>query len=112
MAEVTDPDGVEWSVRRSRWYGMFPLVDTGGDDGFGIVVILILFVGVWWPFWFLAHWLGMRWRIVITRDGEQMDDEWVRGWRRSRRRIQEIIDAATAGAVQSNGRGTGDLTAR
>jgi hypothetical protein len=105
-----NPDGVEWSVRRSRWYDMTGGVDVVDDSG--MVVIIIALVGVWWPFWFLAHWLGMRWRIVITRDGEQMDDEWVRGWRRSRRRIQEIIDAATAGAVQSNGRGTGDLTAR
>jgi hypothetical protein len=63
---------------------------------------LILVVGGWWPFWFMAHWLGLRWRIVIERDGEEDDEEWVRGWRKSRRRIQEIIESALAGTLQQS----------
>jgi len=103
MADVTDPNGVRWSVRRRRWYPMSEWADAfGGADGFGVLVILSLAVGGWWPFWFIAHWLGLRWRIVIERDGEEVDEEWVRGWRKSRRRIQEITASATAGTLQQS----------
>jgi hypothetical protein len=96
MAAVTDSAGVQWSVRRRRWYDLtdFP----GGADE----LTLVLLFGGWWPFWFVAHWLGLRWRILIERDGEEVDEEWVRGWRRSRRRIQELIAMATVGTLQQS----------
>jgi hypothetical protein len=100
MAEVTDPSGVRWSVRRRRWYDMSGVGDAGSDVG--LLVMLVLLVAGWWPFWFIAHWLGLRWRIVIKRDDEQVDEEWVRGWRESRRRIQEITESATAGTLQKS----------
>lgn len=101
MAQVTDPRGVQWSVRRRRWYSLpgWDFTDPG-DGGLGILVALALVVGAWWPFWFVAHWLGLRWRIVIKRDGDEVDEEYVRGWGRSRRRIQEIIELATAGTLE------------
>ncbi|MDT5116332.1 MAG: hypothetical protein QOE30_2071 [Mycobacterium sp.] len=102
MAEVTDPSGVRWSVRRRRWYDLTGFPVDSGDHGIGGLMILITLVGGWWPFWFIAHWLGLRWRIVIKRDGEQVDEEWVRGRRYSRLRIQEIIESATAGTLQQS----------
>ena len=98
MAEVTDPSGVRWSVRRSRWYDLSDYPSSGDDFG----LIFLLLAGGWWPFWFIAHWLGLRWRIVIERDGEEVDEEWVRGWRKSGRRIQEITESATAGTLQQS----------
>jgi hypothetical protein len=102
MAEVTDPNGVRWSVRRRRWYDLSDLNTGSSAEGLGLLVILILLVGGWWPFWFIAHWLGLRWRIVIKRDGEEVDEEWVRGWRKSRRRILEITESATAGTLRQS----------
>ncbi len=100
MAQVTDPLGVQWSVRRRRWYSLsgWDFTDPG-DGGLGILVVIAVLVGAWWPFWFVAHWLGLRWRIVIKRDGDEVDEEYVRGWRRSRRRIREILESATAGTL-------------
>ncbi|OBG28082.1 hypothetical protein [Mycobacterium sp. E3198] len=100
MAQATDPRGVQWSVRRRRWYSLagWEMTDPG-DLGLGIVVTIAALVGVWWPFWFVAHWLGLRWRIVIKRDGDEVDEEWVRGWRRSQRRITEILESVAAGTL-------------
>jgi hypothetical protein len=96
MAEAIAPDGVRWSVRRRRWYDL-----SDSQGGFDELWLFAL-VGGWWPFWFIAHWLGLRWRIVIERDHEEVDEEWVRGWRNSRRRIQEITESATAGTLQQS----------
>lgn len=100
MAKVTDPCGAVWSVRRRRWYSLsgWDFTDPG-DGGFGILVAIAVLVGAWWPFWFVAHWLGLRWRILIKRDGEEMGEEYVRGWLRSQRRIREIAESASAGTL-------------
>ena len=37
------------------------------------------------------------WTIVIKRDGQPVHEERVRGWGESRRRMQEIAEAAAAG---------------
>jgi hypothetical protein len=102
MAEVTDPNGVRWSVRRRRWYSPFDLPSYDSGDGGTGVVIVILLVGGWWPFWFIAHWVGLRWRIVIKRDDEEVGEERVRGWRKSRQRIQEITESATTGTLEQS----------
>jgi hypothetical protein len=96
MAEVIDPSGMRWSAKRRRWYDLtgYP----GGADDFGLILFVLL--GGWWPFWLIAHWLGLRWRIVVERDGEEVGEEWVRGWRKSGRRIQELIESATTGELQ------------
>jgi hypothetical protein len=99
MAEVTDPSGVGWEVRRRRTYDLTGL-ETGGAVDVGFIFLVL--VGGWWPFWFIAHWLGLRWRIVVKRDGEEVHEEWVRGWRKSGRRIQEIAESVTAGTFEQS----------
>ncbi len=105
MANVTGPDGVPWSVRRRRWYDMsdvLPGFCDGGDDIFlSVLAFILLIVGIW-PFWFVAHWLGLPWRIVIKRNGSEVDEQQVRGWRRSRRRILQIAESATTGTLQES----------
>jgi hypothetical protein len=98
MAEVTDPSGVSWSLRRRRWYDLTGFEGNSLDVG----LVFIVLIGGWWPFWFIAHWLGLRWRIVIERDGEEVGEEWVRGWRKSGRRIQEISESVIAGTMQQS----------
>jgi hypothetical protein len=53
------------------------------------LAIGLLFVGLW-PFWLLAKVLGVRWVIVVERDGHEVGRELVRGGRRAKRRINEI----------------------
>lgn len=87
VAVVTDPNGKQWSVHRCWW--PFPAVDglvTDGVIGLALASPLLLL----WPFWLLAKALGARWRIVVERDGIQMETQLVRGWRRSGARIDEL----------------------
>ncbi|HEX4586664.1 MAG TPA: hypothetical protein VH185_01680 [Mycobacterium sp.] len=105
MAKVTDPSGVQWSVHR-RW--MCPYLDvTGGSGqwgpGVGVLVlwaIILLQIIVIWPCWFIAHWLGVPWIIVIERNGTQVFEARGHGWGESRRRIQEIAESAAAGSLK------------
>jgi hypothetical protein len=103
MAKVADPGGVQWSVRRRRWFGMSFLghFSFGGNDSLeGLLLFLLLLpflLAAIWPFWFIAHGLGLKWVIVIERDGKEVGEEKVRGWRRSGRRVQEIAQSAAAG---------------
>jgi hypothetical protein len=55
---------------------------------------------VMWSFWFLLRWLGVRWAIVIERDGKKVGQELVRGWGKSGQRIDEFARAAEAGALE------------
>jgi hypothetical protein len=98
MAKLTDPGGVQWSVRRSRGYEM-PGLDGGnlGPDALWVFLLVPFFYLAIWPFWFTSHWLGLRWVIVIQRDGKQVGRENVRGWNRAGQRIQEIAQSVTAG---------------
>lgn len=43
-----------------------------------------------WPFWFLAKLCGVPWTVVVTRDGEKVHTERVRGWSASERRIEQL----------------------
>jgi len=93
MAKVTAPDGLPWSVSRRWFYEPPGWLDGGSGE---IVYVLLAF----WPFWFLAHWLGWPWVIVIKRAGNEQCTERVRGWFGSRRRIREIAQAAADGTWQ------------
>src|SRR5262249_49372955 len=80
VAEITDLSGVQWSVRRRRWYDM----SSGGIDGNSLgdnpllgLLLLPFFLVAIWPVWFIAHWLGVRWVIVIERDGKAVGKEEV-----------------------------------
>lgn len=86
---VMDAAGAEWTVGR-RLYPYW------ADDG-GAVDAVYLYLVVW-PFWFIAHWLGWPWVVDILRDGVFVSEEKVRGWRRSRQRIQELADTVASGS--------------
>jgi hypothetical protein len=86
MAVVLDPHGRTWSVHRDWWPFPGDLLDF--TDLFEIAIGL-LFV-VLWPFWLLAKLLGVRWVIVIERDGNEVERELVRGWRKAKARVNEV----------------------
>ena len=69
MTEVTDANGVKWSVNR-WWFKAIPW-ETGIDFLDFIFFIIVLPFMILWPFWFLLKWLGVRWAIVIERDGKK-----------------------------------------
>jgi DivIVA domain-containing protein len=100
--EVTGPDSVRWSVYR-RW-GVKHWDATTYSQSVGDELIMgtinLLQVIVMWPPWFIAKWLGVRWKIVIERDGIEAGEALVRGWRKSQRCIQEIAEMAAAGTLQ------------
>lgn len=60
------------------------------------VLVGLLFV-VLWPFWLLAKFLGVSWSVVIERDGHEVGRERVRGWSKSKRRVNEILLEVAAG---------------
>ena len=97
MAEVTDPNGVTWSVHR-WWFKAVPY-ETGIGFLDMIIFLIVLPFMIVWPFWFLLKWLGVRWAIVIERDGKKVGQELVRGWRASGNRVDELAQAAEAGAL-------------
>ena len=87
VAVVTDPNGRQWSVHR-RWWPFGDMVDLAFDGLFGLVLaapFLLL-----WPFWLLGKAFGVRWRIVVERDGAEIESHLVRGWRRSGARLDEL----------------------
>ncbi|MCK0175383.1 MULTISPECIES: hypothetical protein [Mycobacteriaceae] len=94
MAVVVDPNGREWSVHRVWW--PFPgVLDLHLDL---IALLLALPFVALWPFWVAAKWLGIRWTIVIERDGEEVGRELVRGWQRSQGRIAALALEVSQGA--------------
>jgi hypothetical protein len=100
MAKVTDPSGGQWTVRRRRSFDdLGRLADAGGPGAAGVVYPLIV---AGWGFWFIAHWFGLAWRITIQRDGKEVGEEEVRGWLKSRRRIQEIAELVAAGTLPAS----------
>jgi len=87
VAVVTDPNGRQWTVYR-RWWPFGDIVDLAFDGLFGLVLatpFLLL-----WPFWLLGKAVGVRWRIVVERDGAEIESHLVRGWRRSGARLDEL----------------------
>ena len=53
------------------------------------IAIGLVFV-VLWPFWLLAKFLGVRWVVVIERDGHEVGRELVRGGSKAKARVNEI----------------------
>jgi hypothetical protein len=97
MAEVTDPDGVTWSVRR-WWWNTTPW-ETGFATLDGLIFFIMLPFLLMWPFWLASKWLGASWTIDIKRDGTKVGSEQVRGWRRSGQRVEELARAAQEGTL-------------
>lgn len=91
---VRDTGGTVWDVSR-RWW---PFPGDALDLTFGWLEVLVaaLFV-VLWPFWLVAKFCGVRWVITIERDGHQVGRELVRGWNRSKGRMNEIALEIAAG---------------
>ena len=86
MAVVLDPRGRAWSVHRDWW--PFP-GDVSDFTGPLELAIGLLFVGLW-PFWLLAKLLGVRWAIVVERDGHEVGRELVRGGSKAKARVNQI----------------------
>ncbi|ABM13381.1 hypothetical protein [Mycolicibacterium vanbaalenii] len=101
MEKVTDPDGVEWTVRR-WWWKTLPY-ETGFATLDAVILLIMLPFMLMWPFWLLAKWLGVPWTILVERDGEKVGRERVRGWRESRRRVSELAGMAAAGTMAQPG---------
>jgi hypothetical protein len=93
MALVRDTNGTQWSVRRRLW----PFPGDALDLTFGwFEGVLAALFALLWPFWWLTKFLGARWVIVIEREGNEVGRELVRGWRKSKKRINEIaVDVAS-----------------
>jgi hypothetical protein len=106
MATVTDPNGVDWWVDRvPGWWDFGPADQRGGtgeDAEERVPVARIALIGMLLPWAYIAHLLGLPWTIVIHRDGMQVGREKVRGWNKSKRRIQEIADSAAAGTLEQS----------
>jgi hypothetical protein len=87
---VSDPGGVQWSVRRKWWpfFGADDLFDLSFIGLLGLLLVLPLLV--LWPFWLATKFLGARWRIIVERDHADASTELVRGWRRSQARINDL----------------------
>jgi hypothetical protein len=71
------------------------LVDTLSVVG----ILLVLPMLLAWPFWLIAKVLGVRWRLVVRRDGKVVDQELVRGWSRSKARMAQIGASIEDGSV-------------
>ncbi len=104
MADVTDPDGVTWSVRR-WWWRTVPW-GTGFATIDGLIALVMLPFMLMWPFWLLAKWLGVPWTIVISRDGVKVGRERVKGWRESGLRMADIAAEIESGTLTEFKTGT------
>jgi hypothetical protein len=79
---------------RRRWLPLLTVLDAASND-FGVFSTLALLVAIpmllVWPFWLLAKLCGVKWKVVTERDGTEVAVEKVKGYRASRRRIDEIV---------------------
>ncbi|MGE2728020.1 hypothetical protein ACQI4F_00950 [Mycolicibacterium vaccae] len=101
MPKFKDADGVRWSVRR-HWAPLLEYLDmtSWGSGWFGVLMFVIaLPLILAWPFWLLAKFCGVPWKVVVKRGGEEIVEEKVAGWRASGLRIDEIVHG-----IQVNGK--------
>lgn len=96
MAVVTDPNGAQWNIHR-RWWPFPDLTDILDLDFFILSLIVAVPFVFLWPFWYAAKFLGVRWRIVIERNGHEQGFELVRWYRRSSSRINDIAQEIAHG---------------
>ena len=82
-----------WSVHRDWW--PFP-GDLGDFTDLFEIAIGLLFVALW-PFWLLGKFLGVRWAVVVEREGHEVGRELVRGSGRAKRRVNEIVNDIASG---------------
>ncbi|WP_245234149.1 hypothetical protein [Mycobacterium sp. PS03-16] len=112
MPDVKDPDGVRWRVHR-RWMPLLDYLDMAswGTNWFGVVMfVLALPFLVAWPFWALGKLVGVPWKVVVTRDGDEVAEEKIKGWRDSGRRIAEIAHGIeVSGEIPAPGSSPQDL---
>ncbi len=93
MPAVRDATDRKWTVRRVWWpFGtwLLDLPDWGGLFVIGMVLTAPLVVI--WPFWLLAHTLGVPWTLVVRRQGKEVRRETVAGWAASRDRMAAILE--------------------
>jgi hypothetical protein len=86
MAVVLDPHGRAWSVHRDWWPFPGDLLDFTGLIELAIGALFVVF----WPFWLMAKLLGVRWVIVVERDGHEVGRELVRGGGKANARVNQI----------------------
>ncbi|KUI24560.1 hypothetical protein AU195_01930 [Mycobacterium sp. IS-1496] len=112
VPELKDANGARWRVRR-RWMPLLDRLDmlNWGNDWFGLLLFVIaLPLVLAWPFWALGKLCGVPWKVVVTREGEDVAEERIKGWRASGRRIAEIVDGIrVAGVVPAPGAPPQDL---
>lgn len=112
MPELKDADGVRWRVRR-RWMPLLDYLDmlNWGTNWFGVLMFVVALPFLLaWPFWALGKLCGVPWQVVVTRDGDEVATEKVKGWRASGRRIEEIAHGIrVAGVVPAPGSPPQDL---
>ena len=97
-AAVRDPDGAEWRGRRRRGADSHT---PAGDDFFlldWLAVALVLPFLLAWPFWLLAKLFGVRWSIIVEREGAETHRELVRWWGASEARIAALAQGIQQGA--------------
>lgn len=83
----------KWTVRRVWWpFGtwLLDLPDWGGLFVIGMVLTAPLVVI--WPFWLLAHLLGVPWTLIVRRQGDEVRREKVVGWSASGERMNAILE--------------------
>ncbi|MCK0175382.1 MULTISPECIES: hypothetical protein [Mycobacteriaceae] len=113
MPHFKDAEGVRWSVRR-RW---MPLIDhlddmvSWGSGWFGVLMFVIALPFVLaWPFWLLGKFVGVPWKVVVRRDGDDFAEEKIKGWRASGERVDEIVHGLkVSGEVPPPGQPPQDL---
>jgi hypothetical protein len=104
MAEVTDAGGAKWSVYRRWAFRCRHASDSAGGGELGALVVDLLQIVVFSPFWLIAKGFGVPWTIVVERNGTEVREVRVSGLRDSQRCIEELAESAAAGTLERGDR--------